>query len=73
MLQGRVTLAIQPEVCIVQTLDKPVSAFQPVATPRLHGKRLVQVVFMACLLVGLLDLGLDGFGRGEGPEDQRFQ
>lgn len=35
VLKRRVALAIQPEMCIIQTLDQPVPTFQAVTAPRL--------------------------------------
>lgn len=73
ILKGRVALAVQSEMCIIQSFDEPVSALEAVATPWLDGEWLVQVVFVACLFVGLFDFSLDGIGRGKGPEDQGSQ
>lgn len=73
ILEGWVALAVQSEVCIIQSFNEPVSALEAVAAPRLDGEWLVQVVFVACLFVGLFNFGLDGIGRRKGPEDQGFQ
>jgi hypothetical protein len=61
-LQCRVTLPVQTKMGIILTLNKPVSSFQFVATPRLHRQWLVQIIVMTYLLVGFFNLRLDGIG-----------
>ena len=51
VLQLRIALPVQPEMCVVQSFDQPVSALQAVCAPGLDGKGLVQVVFVSRLLV----------------------
>lgn len=63
VLQRRVTLAVQSEIRVILALDQPVSPLELVATPWLHGQRLVEVTFLPLLLVAFLDLGLDRLGR----------
>lgn len=72
-LERRVALPIESEMGIVTTLNKPVTPFVTITSPRLDGQRLVAIPFLSLLLVALLELGLDGFGGGKGPEDQRFE
>lgn len=71
MFEGRVALSVQAKIGIVLPFNEPVSPFQAITAPRLNGQRLVEVVIVARLLIRLLDLSLNSFGRRKGPEDQR--
>ena len=46
-----VTLPVNPEVCVIKTLNKIITAFVSIRTPRLYREWLVEVVFMAVLFV----------------------
>lgn len=48
-------------------------SFASVEAPGLDRKRLIDVVFVAGLLVRVFDCGLDGFGGGERPVDKGFE
>lgn len=58
---------------VVLPFNKPISPLVAIATPGLYGERLVLIIFVAGLFVGFFEEGLDGFGGGEGPEDQGFE
>lgn len=62
VLQFRVALPVQSEMCVIQSFDQPVSALRAVRAPRLHGKRLVQIIFVSRLLVRFFDLRLNDVG-----------
>lgn len=51
VLQRAVALSVDSEACVVLTLDQPVPSFVTVHAPWLHREWLVQIVFMARLLV----------------------
>lgn len=59
--QGWVALAVQPEVRVVLPLNEPEPALVSIFTPRLHRKRLVEIVILPLSLVGFLYDGLYGF------------
>lgn len=70
VLQLPVALSIYSEARIVLSLDQPVPPLVIVDTPRLNGKWLVLVIFLAGLLIGFLDCPADVVGRGQGPHDE---
>lgn len=61
VLQSWVAFPVKAKVRIVLSFDEPISPFQTIATPGLDGKWLVEVVIMARLLEGFLDLRLNCF------------
>lgn len=62
ILRRPIAFPVQSEVCIVQSFNQPVFAFETVLAPRLDGEWLVRVIGCATLPVGFFDFSLDGFG-----------
>lgn len=65
VLQSWVAFPVKPKMCIIVAFNEPIPTLHAIASPGLHRQRLVQVIFVARLLVGFLNLRLDGFGGGE--------
>jgi hypothetical protein len=59
-----VVFAVDPEVCVVLTLDQEVTSLVTVSAPWLHRERLVLVLGVTDLLVRIPDLCGDFVGRG---------
>ena len=63
VLEGRVTFAVETEICIIVPFDKPITTFQAIPPPGLDRQWLIQIIIVTRLFVGFLNLRLDRFGR----------
>lgn len=57
-----VAFSIYTESCIVLSFDQKITTLVAIRSPRLHRSRLIEVVFVAVLLIRLVDKCFDGFG-----------